>query len=230
MNAIITGATKGIGRALCFEFSRKGFDLMISARTEEDLIEFSNALQSEFGNKVHYYAADLSNKIEVLEFCKQVSSTLDNIDVLINNAGVFLPCTILGAKDTIAYDTMMNLNMNATYYITQALLPLMLKAQKGHIFNICSIASIMPYGVYAISKHAMIGFSKVLREELKSKNIRVTAVLPGAVRTDSWAGTDLPEERFMPAEDIAKSIGDVFDLSDRTDVEEILLRPQLGDI
>ena len=76
----------------------------------------------------------------------------------------------------------------------------------------------------------MIGFSKVLREELKSKNIRVTAVLPGAVLTDSWAGTDLPEDRFIPAEDIAKSIGDVYELSDRTDVEEILLRPQLGDI
>ena len=134
MNAIITGATKGIGRALCFEFARKGFNLMISARTEKDLIEFSNELQSEFGNKVHYFAADLSKKNEVLEFCKQVSSTLENIDVLINNAGVFLPCTILDSKDTIAYDTMMNLNMNATYYITQSLLPLMLKAQKGHIF------------------------------------------------------------------------------------------------
>jgi len=85
-------------------------------------------------------------------------------------------------------------------------------------------------GSYAISKFAMLGFSKCLREELKKFRIRVTAVMPGATMTNSWAGSDLPDERFMPAEDIAETIFAAYSLSGRSVVEEIVIRPQLGDI
>ncbi len=107
---------------------------------------------------------------------------------------------------------------------------MMLAEQTGQIFNMCSIASIMPYGAYAVSKHALLGFSRVLREEVKDKGVRVTAVMPGATYTASWDGTDLPQERFMKAEDIAQSLWDIYQLSQQTVVEEIVLRPQLGDI
>jgi len=83
---------------------------------------------------------------------------------------------------------------------------------------------------YSISKFAMQGFTKSLRNEMKEFAIRVTGVLPGATLTDSWSGVDFPEERFIRPEDVAKSIVDIFSLSDRTVVEEIILRPQLGDI
>jgi short-subunit dehydrogenase len=109
----------------------------------------------------------------------------------------------------------------------------MKRTREGHIFNVCSIASIQAYangGAYAISKFALLGFSKCLREELKSYQIRVTAVLPGATRTASWDGTSLPDERFMPSEDIAETIFAAYALSNRSVVEEILIRPQLGDI
>jgi hypothetical protein len=96
-----------------------------------------------------------------------------------------------------------------------------------------SIAGLMAYpngGAYNVSKHALTGYSKTLRDELKEFNIRVTTIYPGATLTDSWSGVDLPESRFMPPNDIAQSIWDVYQLSDRTVVEDIVLRPQLGDI
>lgn len=117
--------------------------------------------------------------------------------------------------------------------MTRGVAPAMKLKKAGHIFNICSIASIQAYpngGSYAISKSAMLGFSRCLREELKTDNIRVTAVMPGATLTASWAGTDLPDERFMKVEDIANTIHSAYQLSNHSVVEEIIIRPQLGDI
>jgi hypothetical protein len=97
----------------------------------------------------------------------------------------------------------------------------------------CSIASLHAYangGSYSISKFALLGFSKALREELKPHNVKVTSLMPGATLTDSWAGVDLPESRFMRADDIAQLIFDVYNLSDSTVIEEVVLRPVLGDI
>lgn len=97
----------------------------------------------------------------------------------------------------------------------------------------CSVASIKAYpngGSYSISKFALLGFTKALREELKPYNIKVTALVTGATLTDSWKGTSLPPSRFMKPEDVAQSIWDIAHLSDNTVVEEILLRPMLGDI
>ena len=97
----------------------------------------------------------------------------------------------------------------------------------------CSVASIKAYpngGSYAISKFALLGFTKCLREELKDKGVKVTAILPGATWSDSWAGVDLPQERLMPASDIADIIWGTYVLSDVAVVEELLIRPQLGDL
>jgi short-subunit dehydrogenase len=128
---------------------------------------------------------------------------------------------------------MMNANMYSAYYMTRSLVPKMKANKSGHIFNMCSIASFKAYangGSYAISKFAMLGFSKCLREELKADGIRVTAVMPGATKTASWDGVDLPESRFMPVEDVADSIYSAWSLSTRSVVEEIVIRPQLGDL
>ena len=104
---------------------------------------------------------------------------------------------------------MMETNVYSAYYLTKHLLTAMKAKQKGHIINICSIASKIAYpngGSYSISKFALLGFSKVLREELKSEGIKVTAILPGATWSDSWKGTTLPPERLMEAKDIALSL------------------------
>jgi short-subunit dehydrogenase len=109
----------------------------------------------------------------------------------------------------------------------------MIERQQGHVFNVCSTASVTAYangGSYCVSKFALLGMSKVLREAMKPHGVRVTSVLPGATLTASWEGTELPPERFMPPEDVASAILAAYQMSARTVVEELILRPQLGDL
>ncbi|MDC0230581.1 SDR family oxidoreductase [Aureispira] len=229
MNAIITGATKGIGRAITELLAKNGFNVAVCARTQADLETLKKDIEKH-GIQVIIEAVDMSKKTAVKAFVSKIRKEWDSVDILVNNAGVFIPCELTNEENDDAFEMMMNLNLYSTYYMTQGILPMMIEQSKGHVFNICSIASIMPYGAYAVSKHAMLGFSKVLREEVKEKGIRVTSILPGATYTASWEGTELPQERFMKSEDIAKSLLDIYTLSDQTVVEEIILRPQLGDI
>jgi short-subunit dehydrogenase len=151
---------------------------------------------------------------------------------LINNAGIFIPGTILNEQDG-TLERMMDTNLYSAYYLTKAVYPLMQQSLKPHIFNMCSIASFMAYpngGSYAISKFALLGLTKVLRAELKTEGIRVTAIMPGATWTDSWAGADFPEDRLMDADDIAETIWTAYQLNRKSVVEEIIIRPQLGDL
>lgn len=231
MNVVITGATKGIGRALVEKFAKEGANLAINARTESDLFELTSEITLDNpGIEILFKATDMSKKEEVKAFVEMVKEDWDQIDVLINNAGVFIPCPLTEDGNEASFELMMNTNLYSAYYVTQGLLPLV-KGKGAHIFNICSIASFMPYGAYAVSKHAMLGYSRVLREELKQKAIRVTAVMPGATYTASWEGnTDLPEERFMKASDIADAVWGCYNISPQTVVEELILRPQEGDV
>jgi len=229
-NAIITGATKGIGRALVERFAQEGYNIAFCARTAADVAAFAEELQSKYGVQVIAQAIDMGQKKAVKNFAQSVLQTWQQVDVVVNNAGVFIPCELTDPSTEAAFETMLDLNLLSAYYLTQQVLPSMLERGSGHVFNMCSIASIMPYGAYAVSKHALLGFSRALREEVKEKGIRVTAVMPGATYTASWSGTELPEERFMKAEDIAQSVWDIYQLSPQTVVEELILRPQLGDI
>ena len=233
MNIIITGASRGIGKAIAFAFAKEGFNMAVCSKNKNNLSRFVKEIKKEFPQiEIHALACDVSKKNEVLNFAKFVKSKFSKIDVLVNNAGIFLPGEIHKEKDEVI-ENLMAVNFYSAFHLTRALIGNMLKQKSGHIFNICSTASIEAYtdgGSYCISKHALYGFSKTLREEMKQYNIRVTSVLPGAVLTDSWRGTKLPKERFMKPEDIAHSILGAYQLSNQTVVEEIILRPVKGDI
>ena len=108
-----------------------------------------------------------------------------------------------------------------------------MERRQGSIINMCSIASFMAYpngGSYTISKFAMLGFSKVLREEMKPYGIKVTAVMPGSTWSDSWKGADFPDERLMKPGDVAEAVLSVTRMSPASVVEELIIRPQLGDL
>jgi len=230
--AVITGGTKGIGKAIAWRFAREKFDLALCARTSHDLESARKEIMSAFGVNVYTTVADLSKSDQVKHFTNQVTAMNRHVDVLVNNAGFFTPGEVL-AEPEGALSDLMEANVYSAYHTTRGIAPLMVAAKSGHIFTMCSIASIKAYpngGSYAISKFALLGLTKVLREELKPKGIRVTAVIPGATLTDSWAGSDLPESRFMRPEDVAEAVYSAYGLSSHTVVEEILLRPQLGDI
>jgi len=229
---VVTGGTKGIGKAVLEAFAGEGYDLVTCARHDEDLVNLKREFNSKFDVQLHTLRADLSNKEDTLAFAHFTLLLNQPIAALVNNTGVFLPGEIHNEPEG-ALELQMTTNVYSAYYLARAFIPTFKKQTAGHIFNVCSTASITAYtngGSYCISKYALYGFSKVLREELKPHGIRVTSMLPGATLTNSWAGTELPSERFMPAEDVALMMLSCFKLSDRSVVEDILMRPLEGDI
>ncbi|MCX6336143.1 MAG: SDR family oxidoreductase [Bacteroidetes bacterium] len=232
MNVIITGATKGMGKAIAQQFAAAGFQLLVCSRNEMDLYALVAELITEYPQaSVKAKAADLSNKKEAIEFgnwCLQFGAP----DILVNNAGQFVPGSIHNEADGILED-LMAVNLYSAYHLTRAVLPTMITAKTGHIFNICSIASLNAYangGSYSITKFALLGFSKNLREELKPHGIKVTSVSPGATLSASWDGFEIDPKRIMEAADIAKMVFAASQLSPQAVVEDIVMRPQLGDL
>jgi len=231
MNIIVTGASKGIGKAIARIYSAEGHTLLLCARNQQQLQETANELNALYGNTVHIYPADLSNKDASISFGKWCLS-FGEPDILINNAGSFSPGSIYNEAEGTLED-MIATNLYSAYHVTRAVVPSMIAQKSGHIFNICSIASVKPYsngGSYSISKFAMLGFSKNLREELMPFHIKVTAILPGAVYTDSWTGSGVDPHRIMEVNDIATVVLAASKLSPQACVEEIILRPLLGDL
>ncbi len=226
---VISGGSQGIGKALVKIFLKNDFEVFTCSRNIKKLENLKEELKSE---KLSIFQADLTQKKQVQDFADFVLSRAKNLSVLINNAGFFLPGSIQNEEDGVL-ERQIETNVYSAYHLTRALLPKFIQQSKGQIFNICSTASIVPYesgGSYCISKFALLGFSKVLREELKTKGIKVTSVLPGATLTPSWDGVDLPSERFIDVDELARTIYHISTLDQSTVVEEILIRPQLGDI
>jgi short-subunit dehydrogenase len=168
----------------------------------------------------------------VEQFASFVMSLNRKIDILVNNAGYFIPGQIHNEPEG-TLESMITIHVYSAYYLTRQLIGNMLGHTDGYIFNMCSIASIMAYpngGSYSVAKFALYGMTKVLREEMKPHGIRVTAILPGATLTASWEGVDLPAERFMRPEDVATAVYGAYSMSRQSVVEEIIIRPQLGDL
>jgi short-subunit dehydrogenase len=233
MNIVISGASKGIGKAIALRFASQGHNIAISGRHADTLSSLRDEINSHYPNvKIIVFKGDMSIKEDVLSFSATILQEWEIVDVLVNNAGTFIPGSIHNESDG-TLETLLNTNLMSAYHLTRAILPGMMNRKSGRIFNICSIASLIAYpngGSYSITKFALLGFSKCLREEMKPYGISVSAILPGATFTDSWSGSNVPEERLMPAEDIAEMIYTVTQLNKRTAVEDIVLRPQLGDL
>ncbi len=229
---LVSGGTKGIGRAVIERFAKEGFDVFTCARNEQDLASLKHGLEEAHpGIKVLAIAADLSEKEEVIRFSEAVK-VVGTPDVLVNNTGVFLPGSLYNEPDG-NFELIMQTNLFSAYHLTRAFAQPMIDRKSGHIFSMGSIAGLTAYpngGSYAVSKWAMLGMTKSFREELKPHHIKVTSILAGATFTDSWAGAGIPEERFMKATDVAESVWGAYNLSPQTVVEEVIVRPQLGDI
>lgn len=226
MNAVITGATKGIGRAIALKLASHGYNLAICARNEQELIHFKKELEHH-PIKVLIKVTDCSHKAEVLAFCDEVSSFFDQVTLLVNNVGTFLPGSLLDEPDE-AFEKQQQLNVNAAYYFSKYFGKIMRKQKEGHIFNICSVASVETIanaGSYTVTKTAMFSLNHVLRKELAQYNVKVTAILPGSTLTASWEGTSLPPEQFVQPEDIANSLYSILNLSSGVNVEELILKP-----
>ncbi|MBA2328580.1 MAG: SDR family oxidoreductase [Chitinophagaceae bacterium] len=232
MNAVITGASRGIGKSVAKTYALHGYNLFLSSRNEDGLLQTVEELKKDYPNiHIHAQAFDLGKKQQAQLFGEWVVNIADTIDVLVNNAGTFVPGNISDEPDG-ALEHMLEVNLYSAYHVTRSMLPKMISQKNGHIFTICSIAALDAYsngGAYSISKFGLLGFTKNLRKELIPHNIKVTAIIPGAVFTDSWKGMVEPE-RIMKPEDIATLIYTVSRLSMQATVEQIVVRPQLGDL
>ena len=159
--ALITGGSRGIGFAVAKQFAKRGWNLILIARNAEVLTQSALELKQMGAVKVDVYACDLSKKVEVEQAVKWLHSQYSELNLLVNNAGVFLPGTMMEEGDE-QFDFLWNANVSGVYFLTKGLWPILVKSPRAHVINMCSIASITAYaagGTYAISKHALLGFS-----------------------------------------------------------------------
>lgn len=237
MNIVITGASRGIGKAIAEKFAAAGHTLFLTSRNEVHLYKCLEDLMNRFPNAtLKAKAFDLSKKDDTLACGDWIISSGITPDILVNNAGSFEPGSVHNEPEDVL-ERQMATNLYSAYHLTRKLIPAMMKDVKNdsarHIFNMCSIASLDAYpngGAYSVSKFALYGFSKNLREEMKPHGIKVTAIIAGAVMTDSWEGFDNSNNRIMETSDIASMVWSATQLSPQACVEDIVIRPQLGDL
>ncbi len=209
-NALITGAGKGIGKALALALAAEGANVGLIARTEADLVALAEQLKST-GVKAVYAMADVSDRVSVEQAVQTITTALGSIDILINNAGTGTFGKFLELEPE-AWERQVKVNLFGTYYTIRAVLPQMIEKQAGDIINISSTAGKSGAAItsaYSASKFAVFGLSESLMQEVRKHNIRVTALAPSTIVTDLAYSADLIKgdpERVMHPEDFAELI------------------------
>lgn len=233
MNAIVTGATKGMGRAIVMELAANNYNITFCARDEKQVQALLDELRKGYPHLLFFgMRADMEERSDVSKFAEFAARSLGQVDVLINNAGLYIPSELMN-EDNNCLQRQMQVNVFAPHFLSKFFAAKMIGQGKGHIINVCSIASLEPVtraGSYSISKTALLGLTKALREELRPAGVKVTTVLPGSTLTDSWSGTDLPSDWFILSQDIAKSIINCLQMSSGANIDEIIIRPLYGKV
>ncbi len=229
--ALVTGATKGIGKSICNKLMELDMNLIITARNLESLKKLKNDLNTKGKGEVIFVKADLTKGIEIKQLVEKAMSHFGAIDILINNAGVGLYKRI-DQFESSDYDYIFGLNVKAVFLLTKYVVPHMIDRKAGHIINISSIAGKNGFKsgtLYSASKHAIQGFTWSLREDVKEYGIKVTAVCPGSVAT-GFGGKNMNKisqvEWSLEADDVAHAIGFLVTESDTVNTAEIIMKPK----
>lgn len=232
-NAIITGATKGMGRAIAIALAKQGVSLAINSRKADELDAFkTELLQINPAIKVFTAVADGSNKQQLLQFATAAQQELGGISILINNLGTYEYSSILNDSDDL-FQRMINTNLMPAYELYRFFGKGMIAKGEGHIFNICSVAALNPIaeaGMYTVTKTAMLSLNHVMRLELQLHGVKVTAVIPGSTLTASWDGQAVDKNKMVLPEDIASAIVNIYSMSAGANVDEIIIKPAYGQL
>ncbi|MCZ6904969.1 MAG: SDR family NAD(P)-dependent oxidoreductase [Acidobacteria bacterium] len=231
--ALVTGASRGIGCAIARALLDEGAHTFLVSRRREAVRKLAAAWNAA-GGRAEALSADVTREREVNRLIARVKKRSGRLDILINNAGVF---TYKPFEKTTLEDWRSNIdtNLTGTFLCTRAALPLLKRKRGGHILNIISVAGREAYencSAYCASKFGALGLSRVLAEELRPFGIRVTAILPGPVRTKmiQKLGLRVPKGRILEPEDVARTVVEALTQPQRASLEEIVLRPARGSL
>lgn len=230
---LITGASQGIGAAIARVLAQeiRGVRLALVARNPKKLQAVARAC-AQRGATAEIFACDVTAEAAVAALAAAVTRRFGAVDVLVNNAGQFTGAPFT-AMSVATFDRLIAVNLRSVFLVSRAFVPAMVRRGRGDVFNMSSIAGLIAYpggAGYSAAKFGVTGLSRVMRAELKERGVRVCCVCPGATSTPSWDGSGVPAARMMPAADVARAFLDIYRLSRRTVVEEIILRPQQGDL
>lgn len=225
--ALITGGSRGIGRAIALALAEEGCDIAIASRTKEEIRQATDEIK-EFGVRTLGIIADISKPDDVNQMVDKTVKAFENLDIFISNAGVaiFKPFLELTLED---WDKTMDINLRGAFLCAKKVAEVMVKQKFGTIITICSSASKKTYPnqmAYVASKHGLLGLTKSLNIELKPYGIKVHAICPGGVdtklTTDARSETDRSE--WMQPEDIAHVVMMLVTQDDRATIDEIYIR------
>lgn len=209
---VITGGSSGLGETLAIRFAREKAIIILLARNKTNLKKVANEIKKA-GCFVQYYICDITNKNDVITTFEKIKQSFGKIDILINNAGVWLEGNTENATEDNVKNVF-NVNIIGMVFVTQEALKIMKISGKGHIVNISSLAGKIPSGkwsIYSSTKFAVRGFTNSLKEELKDTKIRVSGVYPGGINTTLFKNAGIlsykqDEPWMMKKEDIAEII------------------------
>jgi len=225
--ALITGASRGIGKDISIALSRYGAHVVLSARNREKLAEVKDLITGE-GGEVTVIPADLSMEDDVVHLFSEIEKKFKKLDILVNNAGIGYYDELVGFP-LEKLDAIYRVNVRGTYQCCQCAMKLMIPRKSGYIINISSMQGIKGYALqsaYAASKHAIVGITKSLGAEAQKHAIRVSVICPGAVDTELIrdARPDLDSSQLIHPEDIARVVLFLLSLSERSMVDMVAIR------
>jgi NAD(P)-dependent dehydrogenase (short-subunit alcohol dehydrogenase family) len=228
--ALVTGAGRGLGRAVAAELGAAGAHLVVAARTRSSIERLVVEIEAA-GGEALAVECDVRVAEQVAALLSKTIARFGGLDVLVNNAGVFQMAPI-ARTDEAAWDAMLDTNLKGAFLVTRAALP-WLEARRGHVFNMVSSAGRDAYpdnGAYCASKWGLLGFTNVLREEMRQRGVRVTALIPGATDTPIWEGVPgtWDRSRMLRPEILARLVVEVCTQPPEASTDEIVLFPTGG--
>lgn len=228
-SVLITGASQGIGRSIAITFAASTRrPILLLARNEQNLEQTKLLCEEAGADQVELLVCDATDMEEVLNL--EIPENFPNPGIIINNAGSYLYKTLAETSDE-EFRHEMNVNLFAAVHIIKRFLPDLRKEDRALIINICSVGALRGLkdsGAYSTSKHALLGYTRSLREELKKTDIAVSAINLGQTHSTSWDESDMSPERLINPTDVASLLVTISELSPRSVVEEILIQPQHG--
>lgn len=226
---LVTGASKGIGKAVSLKLASENYDVIIFGRNNEKLIELTKKLQ-ELGSNSIYFSGNVADQIFVKNSVKEIYEKYKKIDILVNNAGIAYFESLVNST-LEQFQDQIDTNLIGVYNFSKAVINQMIERKSGTIINISSLAGKVGFAhgtMYSATKHAVMGFSRSLMQEVRKHDVKIITICPGSVVTDMIMNSPIqPDNKdlLLQPDDIAKVVFDTIKLPARALISEIEIRP-----